>query len=319
MSYGNGDKRSSNRLVAVACVALIGFAVAGLVIWWGNSKQAEYERDAYEHGAEYARDTYGPEHNACIILPTENQPNCISEANNKARDYERNEQDLVAQRASAIWAFLMGSAAIIGMVLSAFGVFLVWTTFQATREANLISKAQFFEENRPWLFIRSLEVVDLRIGRDPNRSEPIVMLGYRYVVSNGGNTPAICTISNGIIRQIFNPKKQIDVEKFRQIIVKKVSDRGTVVPPNSEIDETRWISWSVDEENDGWPDLDIQITIFAAYKAHGRGEIFDTVQGFVVRQSQEPTFKQPGLLRISDLEAGVATPIVERVWIGGIT
>jgi hypothetical protein len=140
MSDVDGRKRSTIGLIAVACVAVIGIAIAGLVILWGNTKQAEYERDAYQHSAEYARDTYGPEQNACVTLSAELQANCIAEARDKARNNERYEQDLVAQRTSAVWTFIMGSAAVVGMVLSTFGVYLVWTTFNATRDANKITR-----------------------------------------------------------------------------------------------------------------------------------------------------------------------------------
>jgi hypothetical protein len=142
MSNRDGSKRFSDGLVSAAILAAILLAVGGFAINWGYSKQVEYYRNADQNSAEYTRNTYAPEANRCLLrfVTSESQADCIAEASNKERNYRRDEQDLAAQKTSAIWAYLMGSAALIGMILSAFGVFLVWRTFSATREANLIAR-----------------------------------------------------------------------------------------------------------------------------------------------------------------------------------
>ena len=63
------------------------------------------------------------------------------------RDKQREYEDLVSQRKSALWAMIMGVAALAGMALSVVGVVLVWTTFNETRRANEIAKLQ----NRPFM------------------------------------------------------------------------------------------------------------------------------------------------------------------------
>jgi hypothetical protein len=122
---------------------------------WGISKQAEYEWTANENARKYANYTYGPERSACLREPIQNQPYCIAQADDKKRDYQRNEDDLIAQKSTAVWTFLMGCAAIVGVALSALGIFLVWTTFRATREGNNIAREIGEAQVRAYLSVAS--------------------------------------------------------------------------------------------------------------------------------------------------------------------
>lgn len=74
------------------------------------------------------------------VCPTSiSPPDCIAEANHAARENEREEQDLAAQKITAWWTKVMGIAAMVGMGLSAVGVWLVKTTFEETRKSNDIA------------------------------------------------------------------------------------------------------------------------------------------------------------------------------------
>ena len=146
MFDGNWFKRHSVKLTGIVLAALLIFG-ATVLIGYGLERQAEYERYADERRKEYTANTYSPERQRCFRLTAGRQQDCVTKARNEATAYNREQQDLVAQRVTALWTKLMGGAAIIGMGLSAFGVFLVWTTFNATREANVIAN----EANRPWL------------------------------------------------------------------------------------------------------------------------------------------------------------------------
>ncbi|MGF7171522.1 hypothetical protein FHS91_003222 [Sphingobium xanthum] len=81
----------------------------------------------------------------------------MNDASHERRANERDEQDLVAQKRSALWAYIMGAAAVIGMCLSVVGVYLVYTTFQATREANKIGQDALMAEHRPRIVIRRVD------------------------------------------------------------------------------------------------------------------------------------------------------------------
>jgi hypothetical protein len=103
--------------------------------------------DAYEHNASNASTHYAENAekliaDTCRPLAAANQRKCIDQAEQSARENQRVEQDLAAQKVTAWWTKIMGVAALIGMALSAVGVFLVYTTFHETRQANLLSKAQ---------------------------------------------------------------------------------------------------------------------------------------------------------------------------------
>jgi hypothetical protein len=140
MSDGDGRKRYPVEIIAAAIITTV-FLIGGLgAIRFGFLEQVKNYRDAQQNSGEYTRNTYAPEVDRCLILARESQSDCIAEASNKERNYRRDEQDLAAQKTSAVWAYLMGSAALIGMILSAFGVFLVWRTFQATRDSNKITR-----------------------------------------------------------------------------------------------------------------------------------------------------------------------------------
>lgn len=81
---------------------------------------------------------------------------CANEIKRKARADLRSEYDLSSQRTMSYWTAVMGGMAVIGIGLSAVGVFLIWRTWEATREASaagiaanlLAARAQ-----RPWITI----------------------------------------------------------------------------------------------------------------------------------------------------------------------
>lgn len=188
MPSSDRGKRSS--FVAVGAIAffLALLAMAVGAVYWGLSKQIEYEWQAERNEAQYTGRTYGPERDSCVWLPAQDQANCIADAANKAREYQRSEQDLVAQRTMAVWTFIMGSAAIVGVFLSAFGVFLVWTTFNATREANRIAREVGEAGLRPWVLFK----FDLRstpVGVEIDHPDSIPFR-CDFNVENYGKSPA---------------------------------------------------------------------------------------------------------------------------------
>lgn len=60
---------------------------------------------------------------------------CRTAALAAARAEQREEYDLYSQRTMALWTAIMAFVAIIGAALSAIGIYLVWRTWDATREA----------------------------------------------------------------------------------------------------------------------------------------------------------------------------------------
>lgn len=110
-----------------------------LLVTWGLGQASKYSGEARYHSEQYAKYTREKVGQGCVGPMVPDKADCVEQAAKEAREYERNEQDLVAQRQSALWGFIMAVAAVIGMGLSAVGVFLVWTTFNETRKANDIA------------------------------------------------------------------------------------------------------------------------------------------------------------------------------------
>ncbi|MFM6932804.1 MAG: hypothetical protein ACKOUT_11245 [Novosphingobium sp.] len=137
MSGSDWIKRPSARLAGGLIVAILAGSV---ILAYGHSESAEYERQADAKSGEYARYTSKKVTQTCLGLVAVERARCFYDAANAQAEYEYNQSDLVAQRQSALWGYIMAFAAVIGMVLSAVGVWLVWTTFRATKEANEISQ-----------------------------------------------------------------------------------------------------------------------------------------------------------------------------------
>jgi hypothetical protein len=148
-----GSGRSEYTKAGLIAGIVISVIIAALFIIWGRLESAEYQREADYKTAEYSAYTYEKVGQSCLRLSSPDKVECLAQARHERRAYERNEQDLVAQRQSALWAYIMGAAAVIGMGLSVIGVFLVWTTFNETRRANEIASRVSAADLRPYLFV----------------------------------------------------------------------------------------------------------------------------------------------------------------------
>ena len=100
--------------------------------------------------------------------------------------YDR--EDLNAQRDMARWTRYMGQAAIIGIVLSIAGIWLIWRTWEETRkaavaghDANKIAR----ETNRAWV------TVDVREAGPLNLSGDIAAVAVKVIAKNVGNSVAL--------------------------------------------------------------------------------------------------------------------------------
>jgi hypothetical protein len=181
MHDGNrGDHTKTGLIAGIIVAALIAVAF----ISWGLWKAAEYEREASDQAREYAAYTDEKIRKACLSLPPVYQKDCATEARHEQRGNERNEHDLVAQRKSALWAYIMGAAAVIGMGLSVIGVFLVWTTFDATRKANAIANDALDGQLRPWISI-GIDYYGLTF------KEGVLSANLKLYVKNRGTSPAL--------------------------------------------------------------------------------------------------------------------------------
>lgn len=138
---------SKNRLIFVA-ISVLTFCTVW--IGYGLLESAKYDQQAKDKLSEYTEYTRDKVAQACAGGDKSESIKCVTEAFEAKREYEYNQSDLVAQRQSALWAYIMAAAAVFGIALSAVGVWLVKTTFDETRKANEIAKAS----QRPWLSVQ---------------------------------------------------------------------------------------------------------------------------------------------------------------------
>lgn len=167
------------------------FASVFLLIWSFSQKSDWYQQTATDRSHSYTHQAETEIANRCAVAPKADQPKCVSEAKQAARTHQREEQDLAAQKITAWWTQVMGGAAIFGAVLSAIGVFLVFTTFRETRRSAETANKQFelartaqLNDLRPHLFVDHFEF-DPTHHRDRGFS-----LRLKLFLKNYGRIPA---------------------------------------------------------------------------------------------------------------------------------
>ena len=121
--------------VRLALGLLLAVLLCGGWISYGLLESANYERESAAKADNYARYTSDKVAESCVSISPLERVKCLQEAEDAKSEYEYNQADLVAQRQSALWAYIMAAAAIIGMGLSVIGVWLVWTTFRETKRS----------------------------------------------------------------------------------------------------------------------------------------------------------------------------------------
>jgi hypothetical protein len=207
MLRGHRDKLSKAVRLAIA-IAIASFIAAG-GIGFGLWKQAEYEWQAEQHSAEQAGHAANYVRHRCVGSVILDKVDCATKARAEQRAYQRNEQDLVAQKVTAVWTSLMGGAAILGMMLSAVGVYLVYTTFNETRKSNEIAKQTAADQLRPYVYITN-EFMELESG----------CAKVKLHLQNFGQTPAknVVVRLRGFVHFYYRAHIPKDVRKMEKRI-----------------------------------------------------------------------------------------------------
>lgn len=109
------------------------FALFVLVVAGAGVQQSIYSRIATERVEAIAASAASEAKVRCPRLTVD--PACLATIKREARAEQREEYDLYSQRVMALWSAVMGLMAIVGACLSGIGVYLVWRTWDATREA----------------------------------------------------------------------------------------------------------------------------------------------------------------------------------------
>lgn len=169
-----------SKFITIAGLALVTILLSFLVRDL-SAVDSAYRHAAADSSIKYQRNSEAYIKERCFSPAGLREVDCAAEAREAAREGQRKEQDLAAQNITAWWTKVMGIAALIGMALSAVGVWLVKTTFDETQKANVLTKLG----QRPWLSVEVKEIGPLRI--DENRC---YMIDHALSVTNTGGRPA---------------------------------------------------------------------------------------------------------------------------------
>lgn len=134
MSDSNrGDRNQSDlrRWLSQAVIIAVGVILVVLV------GQCSYHHDARSYATDHARNAQDQIAAEC---GGNADPQCARNIEQAARSEQRQEYDLYSQQAMALWTGVMGGMAVLGVALSGVGVYLIWQTWDATREAAVNSR-----------------------------------------------------------------------------------------------------------------------------------------------------------------------------------
>ena len=156
------------------------------------------------------------------------EPDCRREILEEARDDQRAEFDLYSQKTMALWTAIMGAMAIIGASLSALGVYLIWQTWGATREAADNSRKtlrSFIAKERAMLV--PLELVETSYS-EVDGTETVAF----YVrIRNGGQAPGTVILHQWeFIEKPFWPKSLDEIHSSRRTILADAEGKTALLP-----------------------------------------------------------------------------------------
>jgi hypothetical protein len=161
----------------VIAVGLVVFGLLTISVWWGMTSFSAYQKehaDDYEQIATYQAGTAEQYADGCLKDARDfiAMVKCAITSVDANRETQRSRHDLKAQQEMAEWAFALLLFTAGGFVASLIGIFLVWITFSATREANEIAKENGRAQVSAYVYISEAVLIckyELslhKIGRD---------------------------------------------------------------------------------------------------------------------------------------------------------
>jgi hypothetical protein len=221
----NGVYRSNG--IATKIVVIIVLVVAVFAIGWGWNyglvQERSYEQEAGEAHAAQTKNGCLQMVRGPLVKKADGEPCAPNEKAQQENDNRRDYVGLVAQRSSALWAKIMGIAALIGMGLSLVGVALVWTTFRETRKANTISSESMHRQLRAYITVDQAE-------HEQEDTEECVTL----TINNSGATPATGIVVHSTMFDV------VDGASNGILITTKAGDIGGQTKSHKKI---KWYNW----------------------------------------------------------------------------
>jgi len=153
MPRGNRSKFFKNR-TGLACIAFA-LTVTTLVIGGIELKRRGAYEGATRNANYYAKAAQNNVRSKCAGLSGQRRIDCAQPIEDTARQNQREEYDLYAQKTMALWTAPIGWMAVLGVALSGVGVYLIWVTFQETRNANDIARLEMARAQKEALDARN--------------------------------------------------------------------------------------------------------------------------------------------------------------------
>lgn len=219
MSDGDRGKRSKTELaifagLAAAFIALILFGAVPQHLSYGD----QAARNAENH-ERWANDQIGRN---CVAIERPAFADCVEDARATSEERQREERDLEAQRKMALWTAIMGAMAVIGVGLSGFGVYLIWRTWDATREA-----ADNSRKTLDRYIYRERAMLRLGNARFRFLDDLPVPAGFQAEIINHGPSPGdLQSVEWEYLSGPVWPEK-LKFEKFTSTIVTSENDPAT--------------------------------------------------------------------------------------------
>lgn len=223
VTEGESDLGLKRWLLPAACfaVALIGFGSVQNWIFYSEASsrsQIEYQEAREQIAAD------------CRLPASSNA--CSTEIMDEAREDQRAEFDLYSQKAMALWTAIMGTMAVIGASLSAVGIYLIWRTWDATREAADNSRRtlrSFVAKERALLIPQKLNESRYEEHDGTQTS------GFAVELVNGGQAPGTVILNQwAFISEPFWPGGFDEIQSDRRTLVPDGDGRTPFMPDDSD-------------------------------------------------------------------------------------
>jgi hypothetical protein len=189
------DRSSALLLIII----VVGIVMAMTIMFTSIFEEVGSQADARKVADAYERSAGIQAQYNCHYLRGAEKANCVDRIFDRARDKQREEYQLAANRKAASWDAAAGKAASLGLLFSAVTILAVFLTFREQQRTTSRARAQFLvsrkhdrkslahtqrvtqAELRPYLFVEKIEVWE-RGGRG--------MFQLAIWLKNFGRTPA---------------------------------------------------------------------------------------------------------------------------------
>lgn len=122
--------------IAVIVLLISTLAIANIASRNAQSAERAIHQNAKAHVEQYTQEARRQIKQECMVAPRPERDRCAQAIQDRAREQQRREYEVEAQRNSAVWNEAMGEAAIQGLPFAAMTVILIFAAFLLQAHAN---------------------------------------------------------------------------------------------------------------------------------------------------------------------------------------